>query len=100
MLKILPLLTDPTSDGGDPADSFDVIVASLPGYGFSDRPTRPGMSVGRMADLFAKLMTDELGYDRYAARGTDIAWASSCSSQPTIRTRSSASTRGHDAVGP
>src|SRR6266700_975011 len=71
MLKILPLLTDPASYGGDPADSFDIIAASLPGYGFSDRPTHPGMSTGRMADLFAQLMTDELGYSRYAAHGTD-----------------------------
>jgi pimeloyl-ACP methyl ester carboxylesterase len=72
MLKILPLLTDPSSYGGDPSDSFDVIVASLPGYGFSDRPTRPGMNAGQMAELFARLMTDVLGYNRYAARGTDI----------------------------
>lgn len=72
MLKILPLLTDPARYGGDPADSFDVIAASLPGYGFSDRPTRPGMSAGQMAVLFARLMSDVLGYNRYAVRGTDI----------------------------
>src|SRR6266700_1034592 len=68
MLKIIPLLTDPARYGGDPADSFDVIAASLPGYGFSDQPTRPGMSAGQMAALFARLMTDVLGYSRYAAR--------------------------------
>src|SRR5215471_21336280 len=39
MLKIIPLLTDPAAHGGDAADSFDVVVPSLPGYGFSDRPT-------------------------------------------------------------
>jgi pimeloyl-ACP methyl ester carboxylesterase len=72
MLKIIPLLTDPASHGGDPADSFDVIAPSLPGYGFSDRPSERGMSVGRIAGLFATLMTDALGYRRYAARGTDL----------------------------
>ncbi len=72
MLKIIPLLTDPASHGGDAADSFDVVAASLPGYGFSDRPTAHGMSVGRMAGLFHTLMTEELGYARYAVRGTDL----------------------------
>ncbi len=72
MLKLIPLLTDPASHGGDAADSFDVIVPSLPGYGFSDLPRERGMSVARIADLFAPLMTDELGYKRYAARGSDL----------------------------
>jgi pimeloyl-ACP methyl ester carboxylesterase len=71
MLKIIPLLTDPGSHGGDPADSFDVIVPSLPGYGFSDRPVEPGMSVRRIAGMFATLMTRELGYERYVVRATD-----------------------------
>lgn len=72
MLKIIPLLTDPAAHGGDPNDSFDVIVPSLPGYGFSDRPTMPGMSVARIAGLFHTLMTKELGYTRYAVRGSDL----------------------------
>ncbi len=72
MRKIIPLLADPAAHGGDPADSFDVVAASLPGYGFSDRPATPGMSVGRMADLFSALMTGALGYRRYAARGSDL----------------------------
>lgn len=72
MLKLTPLLTDPAAHGGDAADSFDVIVPSLPGYGFSDRPTERGMSVGRIAELFATLMTAGLGYRRYAGRGTDL----------------------------
>jgi pimeloyl-ACP methyl ester carboxylesterase len=71
MRKILPLLTDPASHGGDPADSFDVVVPSLPGYGFSDRPTRSGMNVMRIADLWAGLM-NELGYGRFGAQGGDI----------------------------
>jgi pimeloyl-ACP methyl ester carboxylesterase len=72
MLKIIPLLADPSAHGGDPADSFDVIAASLPGYGFSDRPTARGMSVAKMADLFHTLLTEELGYARYAVRGSDL----------------------------
>lgn len=72
MLKILPLLTNPAQHGGDATDAFDVIVPSLPGYGFSDRPTKPGMSVGRIAKLLASLMTEELGYTRFAMRGSDL----------------------------
>jgi len=70
--KLIPLLTDPANHGGDAADAFDVIVPSLPGYGFSDRPTEKGMTVNRMADLFAQLLTDDLGYSRFAAQGADI----------------------------
>ena len=72
MLKIVPLLADPASHGGDPADSFDVVVPSLPGYGFSDRPKERGMSASRVASLLHKLMTEELGYGRYATRASDL----------------------------
>ena len=71
MLKIIPLLTDPASHGGDPAVSFDVVVPSLPGFGFSDRPTNPGMNTFRIADLWVELMK-KLGYDRFAAQGGDF----------------------------
>ena len=71
MLRILPLLTDPATHGADPADSFDVIVPSLPGFGYSDRPDRPGMNVFRIAGLWAELMA-ELGYTRFAAQGGDF----------------------------
>jgi pimeloyl-ACP methyl ester carboxylesterase len=75
MQKIIPLLTDPASQGGSEADSFDVVVVSLPGYGFSDRSTQKGMTVARMADLVEKLMTETLGYERFAVRGSDMgAW--------------------------
>jgi len=70
MHKIIPLLTDPASYGGDPADAFDVIVPSLPGYGFSDKVH--GVTSIRTAELFAQLMTDVLGYKRFAAGGGDI----------------------------
>lgn len=72
MLKIIPLLTDPAGRGADAEDSFDVIVPSLPGYGFSDRPRERGMSVARMGELFAKLMTEELGYERFGVRASDL----------------------------
>jgi len=71
MLRIIPLLTDPGPHGGDPADSFDIVVPSMPGYGFSDRPIRPGMNTFRIAELWAALM-QELGYSRFAAQGGDF----------------------------
>ncbi|MEO8397542.1 MAG: epoxide hydrolase, partial [Chloroflexota bacterium] len=70
--KLIPLLTDPAAHGGDPADSFDVIVPSLPGYGFSDRAHEKGMNSKTIAELWFRLMTDELGYSTFAAQGGDI----------------------------
>ena len=75
MYKIIPLLTDPGSHGGDPADSFDVVAPSMPGYGFSDHPSQRGMHVLRISDLWAKLMTQGLAYDRFGAHGGD--WGAS-----------------------
>jgi pimeloyl-ACP methyl ester carboxylesterase len=72
MTKVLPMLADPAAHGGDPGDSFDVVVPSLPGCGFSERPRESGMHKTRMAELFSKLMTDVLGYERFAARGGDV----------------------------
>lgn len=72
MVKILPLLTDPGSHGGDPADAFDVIVPSLPGFGFSDRSSSRGMTRTTTAELWAHLMTETLGYSRFVAAGGDI----------------------------
>ena len=69
--KVIRPLTDPASFGGDPADSFDVIVPSLPGYGFSTPLTTPGINYWRTADLWVKLMQDVLGYDKFAAQGGD-----------------------------
>jgi pimeloyl-ACP methyl ester carboxylesterase len=70
MLPLVPLLSDPAAHGGDPADAFDVVVPSVPGFGFSGRPGR-GMTRSRVAALWARLM-DGLGYPRYAAHGNDI----------------------------
>ncbi len=79
MVKLIPLLTDPAAHGGNADDAFDVVVPSLPGFGFSDRPSEKGFSHGRIADLFARLMTDELGYGRFAAHGGD--WGSAVTEQ-------------------
>ena len=72
MSKIIPLLADPGSHGGDPADSFDVVAPSLPGFGFSQASQEQGMQVQKVADLWAKLMTENLGYPKFAAQGGDI----------------------------
>lgn len=71
MVKIIPMLTDPARYGGDPAHSFDVIVPSIPGFGFSDRPRGRGMNTEKIADLWAKLMAG-LGYEQFAAAGGDM----------------------------
>jgi pimeloyl-ACP methyl ester carboxylesterase len=69
-LPLVPPLTDPARHGGDAADAFDVVIPSLPGYGFS-APLRPRES-HRIPDLWARLMSDILGYDRFGAYGGDI----------------------------
>ena len=55
MLRILPLLTDPAAYGHDAGDSFDVIVPSLPGFGYSDRPEQLGMNFFRIAEILVQL---------------------------------------------
>ncbi len=66
--KVIPLLTDPEAHGGKAEDAFDVVVPSIPGFGFSERKA---MASSAVADLWAKLMT-ELGYERFAAAGGDV----------------------------
>jgi pimeloyl-ACP methyl ester carboxylesterase len=68
--KVIGLLTDPGSHGGDPADAFDLVVPSLPGYGFSTPLRKPGVNFWRTSGLWVKLM-DELGYPRFGAHGAD-----------------------------
>ncbi|MFN8544405.1 MAG: epoxide hydrolase [Candidatus Binatia bacterium] len=68
--KIIGPLTDPAAHGGDPADAFDVVCPSMPGYGFSDRASAPGMDPERIAALWAELMHG-LGYGRFGAQGGD-----------------------------
>src|SRR6476646_10429245 len=69
-MKIIGPLTDPTAHGGTAADAFDVIIPSLPAYGFSGRPTSTGWDVPRIAKAWATLM-NRLGYKRYVAQGGD-----------------------------
>jgi pimeloyl-ACP methyl ester carboxylesterase len=71
--KVIGPLTDPARHGGDPADAFHVVAPSMPGYGFSDRPTTPGMEPERIAGLWVELMRG-LGYARFGAQGGD--WGS------------------------
>ena len=77
--KVVGPLTDPAAFGGDPKDSFDVIVPSLPGFGFSTPLTATGINFWRSADLWVSLMRDVLGYDRFAAAGGD--WGSLTTAQ-------------------
>jgi pimeloyl-ACP methyl ester carboxylesterase len=76
VMKLLPLLTDPAAHGASAEDAFDVVVPSLPGYGFSDHPRERGMNPNRIAALWARLMA-ELGYKRFGAQGGD--WGSAVS---------------------
>ena len=70
--KVIPMLTDPERFGGDPQNSFDVVVASLPGFGFSDRPGKGGMKSLRSADMLARLMHERLGYQQFVVAGGDV----------------------------
>ena len=69
-LDVIEPLRDPAAHGGDPADAFHVVVASLPGYGFSGPTVERGWHPGRIARAWAQLMAG-LGYDRYVAQGGD-----------------------------
>jgi pimeloyl-ACP methyl ester carboxylesterase len=69
-LKIIEPLTDPTAHGGKAEDAFDVVIPSLPGYGFSGKPTKPGWNPVSIAKAWATLM-QRLGYTKYVAQGGD-----------------------------
>src|SRR5512132_4239015 len=64
-------LTDPTANGGSAEDAFHLVLPSLPGYGFSSRPTERGWNLGRVARAWAELMK-RLGHTRYVAQGGDV----------------------------
>lgn len=71
--KVIGPLADPAAYGGDPADAFDVIVPSLPGFGFPGPLTGfPDVDFWKVSDLWHTLMTETLGYEKYAAGGCDI----------------------------
>jgi pimeloyl-ACP methyl ester carboxylesterase len=69
-LKIIDPLTNPTANGASAADAFHVVIPSMPGYGFSGKPTETGWGPKRMGRAYAELM-NRLGYDRYVATGGD-----------------------------
>ncbi len=69
-MKVIGPLTDPTAHGGTEADAFHVVIPSLPGYGFSGRPTKPGWNPVSIAKAWATLM-QRLGYTKYVAQGGD-----------------------------
>jgi pimeloyl-ACP methyl ester carboxylesterase len=71
MLGVVGPLTNPTAHGGSAEDAFDLVVPSLPGYGFSAEPAELGWNVGRVAGAWAELMR-RLGYTRYVAQGGDV----------------------------
>ena len=70
MLNVIGPLTDPTAYGGNAADAFDVVVPSIPGYGFSGKPTETGWGPAHIADAWIELMR-RLGYTQFVAQGGD-----------------------------
>jgi pimeloyl-ACP methyl ester carboxylesterase len=82
-LKIIEPLTNPTAHGGKAEDAFDVVIPSLPGYGFSGKPTETGWDPIRIARAWAVLMT-RLGYTRYVAQGGD--WGNAVTEQMALLT--------------
>jgi pimeloyl-ACP methyl ester carboxylesterase len=71
LLEVVGPLTDPTAHGGTAEDAFDVVIPSIPGYGFSGEPMEVGWNPGRTAQAWAELM-QRLGYTRYVAQGGDV----------------------------
>jgi pimeloyl-ACP methyl ester carboxylesterase len=71
LLETVGPLTDPTAYGGSAEDAFDLVLPSIPGYGFSGEPTELGWGPGRTAQAWAELMS-RLGYTRYVAQGGDV----------------------------
>ena len=69
-MKVIGPLTDPVAHGGDAADAFHLVCPTLPGFGFSEKPTKPGWNIEHIADAWSQLM-QRLGYSRYFAQGGD-----------------------------
>ncbi|WP_109477355.1 epoxide hydrolase [Paraburkholderia sp. C35] len=82
-MKIIDPLTNPTAHGGTAADAFDVVIPSLPGYGFSGKPTSTGWDPARIARAWVVLM-QRLGYQRYVAQGGD--WGNAVTEQMALLT--------------
>ena len=79
--KIIGPLTDPAAHGGRPEDAFDVVIPSIPGFAFSDKPREPGYDPARIGAIEAKLMA-RLGYQRYGVQGGD--WGSIIGTQVAL----------------
>jgi pimeloyl-ACP methyl ester carboxylesterase len=81
-LKIVDPLTNPTAHGANAADAFDLVIPSMPGYGFSGKPTTTGWTPGRIASAWTVLMK-RLGYTRFAAQGGD--WGALITEQMAVQ---------------
>src|SRR5207248_3169991 len=81
-LKIIDPLTNPTAHGGSASDAFDLVIPSLPGYGFSGKPTTTGWDPIRIAHAWIVLM-ERLGYTRYVAQGGD--WGNAVTEQMALQ---------------
>lgn len=81
-LKIIDPLTNPTAHGGTDADAFDIVIPSLPGYGFSGKPTELGWEPAHIARAWTELMK-RLGYTRYVAQGGD--WGDAVTEQMAVQ---------------
>ncbi|MGZ3657880.1 MAG: epoxide hydrolase family protein [Bdellovibrionota bacterium] len=81
-LKVIAPLTDPVANGGRAEDAFDVVIPSIPGYGFSGKPTAPGWDPARIARAWTVLMK-RLGYSRFVAQGGD--WGDSITEQMALQ---------------
>ena len=82
-MKVIDPLTNPTAHGGNASDAFDVVIPSLPGYGFSGKPTATGWDPARIARAWVTLM-QRLGYTRYVAQGGD--WGNAVTEQMALLT--------------
>lgn len=82
--KVIGPLTDPTAHGGEKEDAFHLVLPSLPGFGWSAKPTRPGTGVPAIAEMWDELMV-RLGYDRYVAQGGD--WGSIVTTEIGLQNR-------------
>ncbi|BCF94509.1 epoxide hydrolase family protein [Paraburkholderia largidicola] len=82
-MKVIDPLTNPTAHGGNASDAFDVVIPSLPGYGFSGKPTATGWDPARIARAWVVLM-QRLGYTRYVAQGGD--WGNAVTEQMALLT--------------
>ena len=95
-LKIIDPLTNPTAHGGSAADAFDVVIPSLPGYGFSGKPTTTGWDPIRIARAWIVLMK-RLGYTRYVAQGGD--WGNAVTEQMALLHAAGIDRHSHQHAG-